>query len=30
MPAQLVSDRYGKSRVRIMRVTRHDAHHDID
>jgi urate oxidase len=27
---RLVSDRYGKSRVRIMRVTRHAAHHDLD
>jgi urate oxidase len=36
MPAQLVADRYGKSRVRLMRLTRHEArhereaHHDID
>ena len=30
MPAQLVSDRYGKSRVRVMRVTKHFEHHDID
>jgi len=29
MPVQLTSDRYGKSRVRVMRVTRHDGHHDI-
>jgi urate oxidase len=30
MPAQLIADRYGKSRVRLMRVTKHDSHHDID
>ena len=37
MPVQLVSDRYGKSRVRVMRLTKHaalstgePAHHDID
>jgi urate oxidase len=30
MPVQLVSDRYGKSRVRVMRVTKHEQHHDID
>jgi urate oxidase len=30
MPVQLVSDRYGKSRVRVMRVTKHFEHHDID
>ncbi|SEF98860.1 urate oxidase [Bryocella elongata] len=28
--ARLISDRYGKSRVRLMRVTRHDSHHDVD
>jgi urate oxidase len=34
--ARLVSDRYGKSRVRLMRLTRRDAtpdipaHHDVD
>jgi urate oxidase len=28
MPVQLTSDRYGKSRVRVLRVTKHDAHHD--
>ena len=28
MPAKLASNRYGKSRVRLMRVTRHEAHHD--
>ncbi len=27
---KLVSHRYGKSRVRLMRVTRHDTHHDLD
>lgn len=27
---QLVSHRYGKSRVRLMRVTKHEAHHDLD
>ena len=26
----LVSHRYGKSRVRLMRVTRHDTHHDLE
>jgi urate oxidase len=30
MPVQLVSDRYGKSRVRLLRVTKHFDHHDID
>jgi urate oxidase len=36
MPVQLVSDRYGKSRVRLMRLTKHaalsdvPAHHDLD
>ena len=28
--AQLVSHRYGKSRVRLMRVTKHKTHHDLD
>ena len=28
MPAKLATNRYGKSRVRLMRVTRHDSHHD--
>ncbi|HLI78085.1 MAG TPA: urate oxidase [Acidobacteriaceae bacterium] len=28
--AQLASHRYGKSRVRLMRVTRHETHHDLD
>ena len=27
---KLASHRYGKSRVRLMRVTRHETHHDID
>src|ERR1700684_63396 len=27
---KLTSNRYGKSRVRLMRVTRHEQHHDID
>jgi urate oxidase len=27
---KLASNRYGKSRVRLMRVTRHEQHHDID
>jgi len=27
---KLASNRYGKSRVRVMRVTRHDSHHDLD
>src|SRR5580698_5049922 len=30
MPAKLSTNRYGKSRVRLMRVTKHDAHHDVD
>jgi len=30
MPAKLDINRYGKSRVRLMRVTRHDDHHDVD
>jgi len=30
MPAKLIADRYGKSRVRLMRVTKHEAHHDVD
>lgn len=29
-PMRLVNHRYGKSRVRLMRVTRHETHHDID
>jgi urate oxidase len=27
---KLASNRYGKSRVRVMRVTRHQDHHDLD
>lgn len=27
---KLASNRYGKSRVRLMRVTRHETHHDLD
>ena len=27
---RLASNRYGKSRVRLMRVTRHESHHDLD
>ncbi len=27
---KLASNRYGKSRVRLMRVTRHEQHHDVD
>jgi urate oxidase len=30
MPVHLAANRYGKSRVRLMRVTKHDAHHDVD
>ena len=28
--AVLASHRYGKSRVRLMRVSRHESHHDLD
>ena len=28
MPVQLQQNRYGKSRVRVMRLTKHDQHHD--
>src|SRR6202046_10611 len=28
--AKLSTNRYGKSRVRLMRVTRHESHHDLD
>jgi urate oxidase len=28
MPATLHENRYGKSRVRVMRLTRHESHHD--
>lgn len=27
---KLAANRYGKSRVRVMRVTRHESHHDLD
>jgi urate oxidase len=30
MPAKLAANRYGKSRVRLMRVTKHEGHHDLD
>ena len=30
MPAILHTNRYGKSRVRLMRLTKHEAHHDLD
>jgi len=30
MPAQLHSNRYGKSRIRLMRLTKHFDHHDLD
>lgn len=30
MPGTLQSNRYGKSRVRLMRLTRHFEHHDLD
>jgi urate oxidase len=30
MPVKLDVNRYGKSRVRLMRVTRHEDHHDVD
>ena len=30
MPAQLQQNRYGKSRVRVMRLTKHAGHHDLD
>ena len=30
MPATLHSNRYGKSRVRLMRLTKHFDHHDLD
>jgi urate oxidase len=30
MPAKLAANRYGKSRVRLMRVTKHENHHDLD
>jgi len=30
MPVKLAANRYGKSRVRLMRVTKHQDHHDLD
>jgi urate oxidase len=30
MPVELIANRYGKSRVRLMRVTRQEGHHDVD
>jgi len=30
MTAKLHTNRYGKSRVRLMRVTKHFSHHDVD
>jgi urate oxidase len=30
MPAKLHTNRYGKSRVRLMRLTKHASHHDLD
>jgi urate oxidase len=30
MPAKLHTNRYGKSRVRLMRLTKHAEHHDLD
>ncbi|MEO6923063.1 MAG: factor-independent urate hydroxylase, partial [Bryocella sp.] len=30
MPAKLSTNRYGKSRVRVMRLTKHKEHHDLD
>jgi urate oxidase len=30
MPAKLAANRYGKSRVRLMRVHKHFDHHDVD
>jgi urate oxidase len=30
MPAKLHTNRYGKSRVRLMRLTKHADHHDLD
>jgi urate oxidase len=30
MPAKLATNRYGKSRVRLMRVTKYEGHHDLD
>jgi urate oxidase len=30
MSVKLATNRYGKSRVRLMRVTKHEDHHDVD
>ena len=30
MPAKLTANRYGKSRVRLMRLSKHFDHHDLD
>ena len=30
MPVKLAANRYGKSRVRLMRVTKHEGRHDLD
>src|ERR1700712_3824059 len=30
MSAKLTTNRYGKSRVRLMRVTKYEGHHDLD
>ena len=30
MPVKLAENRYGKSKVRLMRVTKHEDHHDLD
>jgi len=30
MSVKLAANRYGKSRVRLMRVTKHEDHHDLD
>ncbi len=30
MPAKLADNRYGKSRVRLMRLSKHFDHHDLD
>jgi urate oxidase len=30
MPAKLAANCYGKSRVRLMRITKHFSHHDVD
>jgi urate oxidase len=30
MPVKLAANRYGKSRVRVMRLTKHEQHHDLE